>query len=87
MKYEDFSNEIKFQVGQRVHVELKEIPEKERNVTVGTITKIDVMFPRTPKMRKIFYTIRFDENYIKKEHVLISNIDHIRCTAGNLKII
>lgn len=69
-KHIDYSKEVKFQVGQRVELDLKEVPVEERETTTGIITKIDTHFPSTPKHRKIFYTIRFDGkgNYIKKEY-------------------
>ncbi len=66
-----------FQVGDRVEVDLKEVPENERNCIVGTITKIWLKFARTPKFRRKMITVHFDENYIKKGDQLCGGIDDI----------
>ena len=75
-KYYDYSTECEFQVGERVHVELPQVPVEQRETTTGIIVKIDTMFPTTPEHRKIRYTIRFDGkgNYIKKEYRMAGGI-------------
>ncbi len=75
-KIEDFSNEVLFTVGQRVHIDLPDVTKEERDVTTGVIIKIDTHFPATPKHRKIRITIRLDGNYIKKEFRRAGGIEH-----------
>lgn len=68
-KYLDYSDEAAFRVGQRVHIEIKEIPVDERETTTGVIVGVDTKFFATPSLRKILYTVRIDEKgyYVKKE--------------------
>lgn len=77
-KYKDFSDEVLFKVGQRVHIELPDIPKEQRDVTTGILIKVDTMFPLTPKHRRIKCTIRIDGrgNYVKKEYRLAGGISH-----------
>ncbi len=65
----DFSNEVKFQVGQKVEVDFPDVPTEERDVTTGFIYQIEARFPLTPPLRKIKYHIRLDGdgNYVKKD--------------------
>ena len=57
---EDFSNELDFQVGNRVHVELRDVPKKWRNMETGVIVNIDTHFAHTPEMRRFAITVRLD---------------------------
>ena len=59
----EFTDEVKFRVGQRVKVDLK-IPVKVHCDT-AIIFKINTNFMHTPKLRKIRYYIRFDDEYTK----------------------
>lgn len=85
MELKDFSNEVKFQVGQRVSVDLKEIPKEERNCETGVIKTIYTKFLRTPKMRTIMYQVVFDESYIKSGEICFSQIYEIRVYADIIK--
>lgn len=69
--YKDFTDEVKFQVGQRVHVEIEEIPIEERDVTTGIIIGIQTNFHAAPILRKIKYVVRFDGkgNYSKDSKI------------------
>jgi len=74
---EDFSDEVLFKVGQRVHIDLPDIPIEQRDVTTGVIIKMDTHFPTTPKHRKIRVTVRIDRgNYIKEEFRVSGGIEH-----------
>ena len=77
-KYEDFSDEVLFKVGQRVHIDIPLIPKEERDVTTGVISRIDAHFPTTPKHRSIRVTVRIDGkgNYIKKKFQRQGGIEH-----------
>ena len=72
----DFSKEVRFKVGQRVHIDLPEIPKEQRDITTGVIVKIDTHFPSTPKHRLIKCTVRLDGNYVKKEFRVAGGIEH-----------
>lgn len=76
---EDYSKEVKFQVGNRVSVEIELVPKEERDCTIGIITSIKTKFHRTPSMRKILYTVHFDDkrSYVKKEFQMYGSIKHI----------
>lgn len=65
--YEAYDTEVLFQVGERVHIELPEVPKDQRDTTTGVIVKIDTHFFATKEHRKIFYIVRLDGkgNYIK----------------------
>jgi len=86
---DDYSKEIKFQVGQRVSVDIKEIPVKQRDVTTGTILKIETRFPSTPAMRRHTYFVRFDNkgNYVKKKDRLMGGITEMYFRADRLTLI
>lgn len=76
-KYKDYSDEVLFSVGQRVHIELPDIPVEQRDVTTGVIVRISTMFPGTPKHRKIRIMVRIDckGNYVKKGFRLVGGIE------------
>lgn len=82
----EFSNEVKFQVGERVSVDLPDVPVEQRDTTSGIITNISTRFHHTPHMRKIAYTIHFDNkgSYIKKRFALFSRINTITVEALHL---
>ena len=86
MEIKDFSNEVKFQVGQRVYVDLKEIPKKERNCETGVVKTIYTKFLRTSKLRTIMYQVAFDEPYIKGDKVCFGQIHEIRTYADHIKL-
>ena len=82
----EFNNEVKFLVGERVHIELKEIPIKERNITTGIIVGIDTRFMHTPELRSITYAIRMDGEYVKKQYQLFGGIGEVsRFSCDQLK--
>ena len=67
-KYKSFSNEVKFQVGKRVWLDIPEIPQNERETDTGIISDIITHFPLTSKVRRIVYTVKLDnKGYYKKE--------------------
>ena len=72
----DFSNEVKFQVGQKVEIDFIDVPIDERDVTTGFIYTVEARFPLTPSMRKIKYHVRLDGdgNYVKKECQLFEGV-------------
>ncbi|KKL69435.1 hypothetical protein LCGC14_2115010 [marine sediment metagenome] len=76
--YIDYSDEVLFKLGQRVHLDLPDIPKEQRDVTTGIIVKMDTHFPGSPEHRKIRVTIRIDRkgNYIKKEFRFAGGISH-----------
>jgi len=76
---DDFSNELKVQVGNRVHVELSDVPEKDRDVTTGVIVAIRTFWVHTPKMRRFQIDVRFDGdgNYVKKSSQMAEGIGPI----------
>lgn len=78
--YPAFDSEVKLQVGQRVEIDLPEVPVEERDVTTGIIVGISVRFPTTPKLRYISYEVRFDRkgNYIKKEYRLVGGLGFLQ---------
>ena len=89
-EYEDYSKEVLFKVGQRVHVELPEVPIEQRDVTTGIISAINTRFPTTPKMRKIRITVRFDGkgNYVKKEFRVWGGIKfELTCDQNRIELI
>jgi len=89
MKYLSFENEVKFQVGQRVEMDLPEIPIEERDVTTGIIIKIYTKFFASPELRRVFYLVRFDNrsNYVKKEFRYCGGFTELAVEAGDLKLI
>lgn len=66
----NYTDMIKFQVGQRVKIELPEVPIESRDVTTGVIIAIRTDHAHCPSLRVIRYEILFDNNgnYLKKEH-------------------
>lgn len=90
-EHEDFSDEVLFQVGQRVHVDLSLVPPEERETTTGVITSISTTMFTVPKFRRIRYKIRFDGkgNYIKKEFRLTGAgiKSEITCGSNSLRSI
>lgn len=72
----DFSNEVLFRVGQRVHIELPDIPKEQRDITTGLIIKINTYFPTTPKHRSIKVTIKMDGNYVKEKFRMAGGIEY-----------
>lgn len=59
-----------FQVGQRVRVDLVDIPKKDRQCEVGVVMAVTTRFARTPELRQVRYHVRFDRPYIKPSSVL-----------------
>ena len=64
-------------LGDRVSVELEEIPEHERQCTTGEVIGLSVRFPATPKFRRERVKIRFDKNYVKGEFRFSSGINEL----------
>lgn len=86
----DYSEEVRFKVGQRVHMDLPLIPKEQRDVTTGVIVKIDTHYPSTLKHRQIRCTIRIDDrgNYVKEEFRMAGGIQHnFTCDQNRLKAI
>jgi len=54
-------------VGDKVKVNIVEIPEEHRQCEVGEITKMYMKFRATPELRDISITVMFDENYVRKQ--------------------
>lgn len=76
MIYEDYSEEVKFQVGQRVDVDLPYVKIEDRDVTTGIIILIGTRFFATKEHRRIYHTIRLDnKNFYIKHEKLITGID------------
>jgi len=84
-KIEDYSNKVKLQVGQRVELDLPEVPVEDRDVTTGVIERISTMFTLTSSHRKIIYTMRFDGNgnYIKEDRRITKQGIQQRITLDN----
>ena len=57
---DDFSDKVKVQVGNRVHVDIKDVPKKWRIMETGIITGINTEFVHTPEMRRFQITVRLD---------------------------
>jgi hypothetical protein len=74
-------------VGQRVRVDIPEIPPKETNCKTGVITGIKTRFPRTPECRWHFYTVRFDEGVIKKGCEFLGQIHELSVSAEQLELL
>ncbi len=72
-----------FNIGQKVRVNLKHVPEHERNCDVGQIVTIN-LFHRNSPLERVNYNIRFDKPYIKPEFVIYKNILEIDTSEGNL---
>lgn len=81
----DFQKEVKFNLGQRVEVDLEEIPVEHRDTTTGTIVGMRADFPSTKELRKIRYKVRFDNkgNYVKKDCQFYGGISFEVIVSGN----
>ena len=84
---ESYNHEIKYQVGQRVRVDIPEIPPEETNCKEGVITAIKTRFPKSPEHRQHFYTVRFDASVIKEGFVFIQQIHELSVSAGQLELL
>lgn len=62
---DEFTDEVRFQVGERVRVRLAPdlIPEEEIECGTGVIRKILTKFMLTPKMRRLVYEVWLDGPY------------------------
>ncbi|MCR4330787.1 MAG: hypothetical protein NUV49_02815, partial [Patescibacteria group bacterium] len=74
----------KFFIGERVRVDLKEVPVEERQCDVGFVRFIMLVHPRTP-LERVEYSVRFDKPYIKPEKILRENIYEIICTEEKIE--
>ncbi len=87
VKIRGFSKEPKFNVGQIVHVDLKDVPEKDRLDSIGVIIGVSVRFPMTKKLRHISYRVRFPSNYVKPESRFTSSgIPIIDANAEDMRL-
>jgi len=77
---------MSFVIGQRVRVNLKEIPEAERNCDVGQIVGINLFHKNTP-IERVNYLVSFDAPYLKKEFVYVSNIKRVHVPESMLEAI
>ncbi len=84
---ESYAHEIKFQVGQRVRVDIPEIPPEETNCKTGLITGIKTRFPRSPDLRQHYYMVRFDTGVIKKGCEYIGQIYELSVPADHLELL
>ena len=84
---ESYAHEIKYQVGQRVRVDIPEIPPEQTNCKTGAVTAIKTRFPKSPDCRIHFYTVRFDEPVIIPEFVMIQQIHELSVEAEQLELI
>ena len=85
---EDYSNDIRFKVGQRVKVDIVHESQKDDvNCDTGTITGCRTRFAKTPKMRRIEYLVVFDEPMIKKDRVLINQVYENWMTEKDMKLL
>ncbi len=80
-----YAHEIKYQVGQRVRVDIPIIPPEHTNCKTGLVTAIKTRFPRSPDCRVHFYTVRFDEHVIIPEFVFIQQIHELSVEAEQLE--
>ena len=65
--FKEYNNEVKFQVGQMVEVDIPTIPIEDRDQTKGLIIAINTKFPLSKELREIIYTVRLIGNYAKKK--------------------
>lgn len=79
---EAFKHAPSFRVGQRVRVDIPEIPKNERQCDTGIISGIRTRFVRTPEARQVWYVVTFDRPYIKPEYVRWQNIPTYNTTDG-----
>lgn len=76
----------KFELGERVHLELKDVPVEQRDNTFGYIININLKYPRSDKLRRIVYTVRLEGKYIKPECIIYENIEHdFSCAETSLR--
>ncbi len=75
MKRDSFPEEVEFQVGQRVHVELRGVSRKGRATAQGLITQVVARNAPSPEVRKVYYTVMFDDDWVKKEYRGRDDID------------
>ena len=84
----DYSNEIKFKVGQRVKVNIVHKSQKDSvNCDTGTITQCSTRFAKTPEMRKIQYLVVFDEPMIKKDKVFFKQVYQVSVTEKDMELL
>lgn len=76
----------KFHVGQRVIVDLKDVPADEHNCDIGQIVSIH-LYHRNSPLERVEYLVRFDKPYIKPEKVLYQNINCIQTMEDTLRMI
>ncbi len=75
MKVKPFTKEVKFQVGQRVHVDVGDRKAE------GVITQIIARFASSPEARKIYYSVMFDA---KRKYRFRDHIPTIPCSGDLL---
>lgn len=73
------------ELGQRVSVDFKEVPEDQRRCTTGTVIAMHLRFPGGA-LQKSMVKIRFDKNYIKTEHHFINGIYEITLEKNDERI-
>jgi len=61
-----YDNEVQFQVGQFVEIDLPEVPIEDRECTWGVVIGIMTRFPLSNNLRKIVYYVKLAGLYIKK---------------------
>ena len=83
-----YDDEVLFQVGQRVIVDMPEVPKEARADTHGVIRQIRTKFPASPKLRRITYTVDLDGkgNYFKKSHRFLGGLTTPAVTADKLRL-
>lgn len=77
-----YDDEVVFQVGQFVEIDLPEIPIEDRECTWGVITGIITKYPLSPQLRKILYEIKLAGLYIKKSKRIFKGLKgELHCPA------
>ena len=82
-----YTHEIKYQVGQRVRVDIPEIPPEQTNCKTGVVTGIKTRFPKSPELRQHSYTVRFDEYVIIPEFIMFGQIHQLSVSAEQLELL
>ena len=80
-----FTREATFNVGQRVRIKLRKgVKQREVQCDTGLITNVRTRFARSPELRQIMYTVRFDRGYLKTECVMLQQIHELSLSAEDL---
>lgn len=65
----------KIEIGQRVKVgPLVGVRPEDINCDTGEIIAVNIRFVRSPELRRIEYTVQFDEPFLKPEAIIYQQI-------------